>query len=404
MSKWLSKGVYTFMEILVFGAGRTGVKIAKEADMFGMNIIYFVDNNANNASNQKFFDIEVVKPNDYRLEKLKSLPVFIAIAGNQNSAVSVKSQLEDLGFINIAANLDERKKYYPDAIVNSKRNPKISHAFASMEITTSIGCPVGCKFCPQKLFVNKYKSIDKNAPLKFPLNDYRKCLDAIPTTVEICFSGFSEPFLNKNCAEMIKYAFDRGHPVSLNSTLVGLTDKCFNYMQDVMFRRVRLHLPDTNDYCNIKVTDDYLKLLDKFLSTIQSEKFIYVSHDNDTPAAVKNTINNSPYPYVYPYKLEKEIHDRAGNLDNDLAPCTPFLKGAIYCGKGARMPNYNILLPNGMVLLCCMDFDMKHVLGNLLTMGYEELFECDEMEKLNQAFDDDKMELICRTCAWACNI
>jgi hypothetical protein len=38
--------------------------------------------------------------------------------------------------------------------------------------------------------------------------------------------------------------------------------------------------------------------------------------------------------------------------------------------------NYDqhVLLPNGDVVLCCMDYDLKHVIGNLVNQSYEDLY------------------------------
>ena len=48
--------------------------------------------------------------------------------------------------------------------------------------------------------------------------------------------------------------------------------------------------------------------------------------------------------------------------------------GGYYCNRALRM-NHNVLLPNGDVVLCCMDFGMQHVLGNLKRQSYEEILK-----------------------------
>jgi hypothetical protein len=44
-------------------------------------------------------------------------------------------------------------------------------------------------------------------------------------------------------------------------------------------------------------------------------------------------------------------------------------------------------MPNGDVVLCCMDYDQEHILGNLFTQTYDEI-----IPELNTAFN------ICRFC------
>src|SRR5207247_553993 len=44
--------------------------------------------------------------------------------------------------------------------------------------------------------------------------------------------------------------------------------------------------------------------------------------------------------------------------------------------------DHNVLLPNGDVVLCCMDYSLKHRLGNLLQQSYEDLFLSPELARL----------------------
>ena len=63
----------------------------------------------------------------------------------------------------------------------------------SIEITTKIGCPVQCKYCPQDKLIANYKS-DKTM---MDFKDFRRWIDKVPTHVRVDFSGMCEPFLNK---------------------------------------------------------------------------------------------------------------------------------------------------------------------------------------------------------------
>jgi hypothetical protein len=67
---------------------------------------------------------------------------------------------------------------------------------------------------------------------------------------------------------------------------------------------------------------------------------------------------------------------RAGNIEGKMDVPTPTkLKGPIRCRSCNDLLNHNVLLPNGDVLLYCMDYGMKHILGNLLSVDYASLFE-----------------------------
>jgi adenine C2-methylase RlmN of 23S rRNA A2503 and tRNA A37 len=70
-----------------------------------------------------------------------------------------------------------------------------------LEITTRIGCRVNCKFCPQKKLLDHYKENSHNIIQKNVLSfkNFKKCIDKVPSSVRIDFSGMAEPWLNKDC-------------------------------------------------------------------------------------------------------------------------------------------------------------------------------------------------------------
>jgi radical SAM protein with 4Fe4S-binding SPASM domain len=103
-----------------------------------------------------------------------------------------------------------------------------------------------------------------------------------------------------------------------------------------------------------------------------------------------------------------EGNSRAGVLDDSLVvtdqrhPPTPKHDTPILCGRDLLYDN-NMLLPNGDVLLCCQDWAMNHVIGNLFNNSYYEIFGSAEMsrirkENMKMGFSDKS---ICRKCVHA---
>jgi hypothetical protein len=98
---------------------------------------------------------------------------------------------------------------------------------------------------------------------------------------------------------------------------------------------------------------------------------------------------------------------RAGNLDlqaieGQTIDLEPVHRTPVTC---SFTPFYdqNVLLPNGDVVLCCMDYSVKHKLGNLLVDDYHGLFASQAMSKLhseNMKFGGSGGSL-CRNCARA---
>jgi radical SAM protein with 4Fe4S-binding SPASM domain len=78
---------------------------------------------------------------------------------------------------------------------------------------------------------------------------------------------------------------------------------------------------------------------------------------------------------------------------------TPRNDFALTC-RSTPFYDRNVLLPNGDVVLCCMDYNLKHVIGNLLTQSYAEIFAGEklaEIVKMNEAVGFDKCS-ICKSC------
>ena len=57
-----------------------------------------------------------------------------------------------------------------------------------------------------------------------------------------------------------------------------------------------------------------------------------------------------------------------------------------------------MLLPNGDVILCSNDYGMKHVLGNIVSSGYDSLFNGIEFGKVRQGLQDESIDILCRDC------
>ena len=78
-----------------------------------------------------------------------------------------------------------------------------------IEITTKLGCAVNCKFCPQELYIREYLKTG-NGDRVLSLENFKICIDKLPGNTFVEFAGFTEPFFNEQCVEMIQYARKKG--------------------------------------------------------------------------------------------------------------------------------------------------------------------------------------------------
>lgn len=256
----------------------------------------------------------------------------------------------------------------------------------AIEITTKIGCLNNCIFCPQDKLIKKYNSDEK----LMSLEGFVEYIDGVPSDVDIHFSGFCEPWQNPFCAEMILYAHKKGHKVSVFTTLVGATKKDILKIKDIPFGYFSVHLPSADNLEKISVDIRYLKMLFFLMKTPLKATFHF--HGSGLNEKVKK----------YFTKLNMEILPRA---INDRAKNAGLINSSIKEKKtnnkriSCQRIYHNVLLPNGDVVLCCMDYGKEHVLGNLKRDNYYDLFKKDEFLNIKRGMGDVGSDILCRRCS-----
>jgi len=259
-----------------------------------------------------------------------------------------------------------------------------------LEITTVIGCAVGCKYCPQSTLVKNYNDKVK----KLSINDFILFLDKLDKSINIHFTGYSEAFLNDNCMDMIEYAYNKGHKVKVNTTLVGMKISDAQRLVKIPLVGLMLHLPAEENLENINVNNEYLECLQIILKNPPC-KINTVYHGKTLKKEVRPYFNE-----VYRGK----IHYRAGNANvENLAERSEIesdhryvskLKGKISCNRIYQ----NVLLPNGDITICCMDYGLKHIIGNLKTDSVEDLYKSNEFLKVLNGMNNENSDSLCRSC------
>jgi len=233
-----------------------------------------------------------------------------------------------------------------------------------LEITTISKCNINCNYCPQQTFQDHYQG---NTLLT--LHDFKKALSQVPKSVTIHFSGFAEPFLNPQCIDMIEHAHKKGHKIVIFSTLVGLKNENIDRLMQCN-PEVILHLPDKLGNTKIPVTENYKKIVD----------------------AVLNNLNVTGY-----YVMDENFisNERAGQCDDSPKR---HVHGWFFCEK--LLGGQFVMLPNCDVVLCCMDYGLKHPMGNLLKQSWYEIVNSDEFQKVRANRYKFNGNVLCRNCVW----
>ncbi len=263
----------------------------------------------------------------------------------------------------------------------------------TMEFTTSIdtqnGCVVDCVFCPQRTLQKSYKG-----ERFMTLDNFKKAVDKLPQEVRVTFAGFTEPWLNKECTDMVLYAHEKGHPISIFTTGIGMSIEDIERIKHIPFAGnpngcFTLHLPDQERKAKHPITKRYIEVIEH-IGKIQNQIH------NFTIMCMGDV--HEDVHHVFPTAPVYDMWSRAGNLVGEMIMKPELLERKaewkianhgekqMTCGCLEKM-YHNVMLPNGDVSLCCMDYGLKHILGNLYEQDYEEI-----VPENNQCFE------LCRLC------
>ena len=257
----------------------------------------------------------------------------------------------------------------------------------NLEITTVIGCRIACSYCPQKTLVGQYAN--RTSPDKsMSVETFKECLDKVPLDVDIIFAGMAEPWLNKNCTDMVLYAHQKGHRVAVYTTTFGMTLGDVQRLSKVPFYEFCIHLVDEEGRMNLNPRfPGFLEVLRLCANLIPNVGFAL--HGRLHPLVRAALMRDVP-------DGSAALISRAGNLpDRAIAKKT----GKLMCSACGPKIDHNVLLPNGDVALCCMVYDLKHVLGNLKTRTYESLFTGKEYSRVMRGLaGDESIDIACRNC------
>jgi len=276
---------------------------------------------------------------------------------------------------------------------------------ATLEITTMIGCPLMCNYCPQDSLRDAYGDDIKYMTLE----DFQTIVDRVPLDVRLDFSGQAEPWVNPACTDMVEYALQRGFKLAIFTTLYNWNETTVHRMGQLLLDYAaqieifKIHFPDEKgNMRGWRPSTEWEYAYIGMRTVVQSAGIHYeamtMSDDGVHPA-----ISHLPGVAVS-HSWSIAAHDRAGTLDTDQVreqpiKFSPKHEHPVKCGK-TDLYNQGVLLPNGEVLLCCMDYDKKHVMGNLLEHDYHDLYTNPEIVKLKQlnALPHYTNQSLCKSC------
>lgn len=244
----------------------------------------------------------------------------------------------------------------------------------TLEITTKVGCLMDCLYCPQDKLKEAYYNIQGVQKYILDFNDFKNAISTVPNSIRIDFSGMCEPFLNDRTTDMILYAYSKGHKIAIFTTAIGITKEHIDKLKNVYFETFEIHLQDEKGYSHIP----------------QSEELNYII------SSIKKDFNN-----VLTGDLTKiKIISRAGNLQS---VNNEKKSGPLQCSR--ELERF-VLMPNGHLYLCCMDYSLQHFIGNLFKSTYSYITDGEhqkQFKEIKTLLASEEGDIICRRCEFAIN-
>ncbi len=238
-----------------------------------------------------------------------------------------------------------------------------------IEITNE--CNLQCIMCPQSMAVRKKQTMDMSA--------FRKIFDQICVNKpKICLHVAGEPLLNNSFFEMVEYAHNKGCWVGINTNATLLTQEMSKRILQSPLDQISLSFEGCTPaiYEKIRVGANFKQVKS------QIENFLKMKGNNKKPFTQIEIINMEEtkiYIRTFVEYWQNQNIDRIvvrpesnwlGLVVNRKSKTAKKL-GHRFC----RSIFYQCtILVDGTVVPCCIDFEGKLPLGNVLKQTYEEIW------------------------------
>lgn len=271
-----------------------------------------------------------------------------------------------------------------------------------LEITTVSRCARNCTYCPQSLLKSQYSEKHDGAPVGILTVDIlEKALSNVDVEIILYWTGFSEPLQNSQWPQLYECSTKFVKRQNISTTLFTANNNSIDILEDTSrFSSITLHLPDNEGLMRANVTDQYLDNLTRVSRNLRPGidsilVFGNAIHDDVKARLNKHEVLERHKDSIIVSGLDDGLlNSRAGNLsDRPLRDHTY----PVYCSRGSFVQP--VMLPDGDLQLCCMDYGLEEPVGSLLHNKYSRLV--DLSATLMAARISRGVKSLCSNCDWA---
>lgn len=272
----------------------------------------------------------------------------------------------------------------------------------AIQIETDSRCNSRCTYCPYSSTSKKfdYSKLDKSLFLKI--------LEEISIHKPKVVAPYlnNEPLLDKDIVEKIKLIRQMMPNVFIdlatNGSLLTTSLSASLLDKEIRINEIKINIPSTEpeDYKNITGLK-YYKTLDnvrQFIGLAKATKFkgryrIVIVSSDKPEKEIEFWTREGIEAKVY-----KKI-SRGGIIDTGM----PVKEESNGC-KYNREKEWFHILSTGQVILCCMDWNRRYILGDINQQSISEIWNSEKYRELRRNIQNstDK-DFICNNCEWGVN-
>ena len=249
---------------------------------------------------------------------------------------------------------------------NLKKNP-------SLEITVSPACPKLSDYCPQTDYISNYKKKFSNEDKVLSLDTIKQISKNVPNSTTIKWTGSTEPMDCKEFDLSVQFLFENGYKQQISTTLLGRENSQKYYLENLeKFTQHTLHLPDNKKLMKGKFDEEYRIFVENVMINLISKNIdfnIFLIGENFHPI-IENTINNfvDKFDLIDKVIKAKYLNTRASSINPSKFGLKQTIKktsnkDGYFCSY--QRLNQGVLLPNGKVSICCQDYGLEKIIGDL---------------------------------------
>jgi radical SAM protein with 4Fe4S-binding SPASM domain len=270
-------------------------------------------------------------------------------------------------------------------------------ATVSMELASK--CNLKCRMCshPTNQRETEVMSMDR----------FKVVIDKIlKTNIRQLFLNMGEPLMNKGIFRMISYAKRKGFFVCISTNGLLLTEDSIGNMIKTGVDVLKFSIEGTTPeiYHSIRVGGNF----DRLFRNVVRMKEIRDRSGSQLRIRISTILmkgNENIVEFVKywgPYCDEVEytaITNHIGLVDNREVALSPHWHHRKGCPQVKPYKEVNVLC-NGDMVICCVDFHGRCVLGNLVEQEFEDTWNSEKMTEIRaRAYSDNTQDLDpCREC------